>query len=111
MLVDLVCVLHDRRKTPHDLLPYRIAALSTLLQQRRNGMATHAAQTNPAAIKPYKVVSASVGPLPPIKKNIPFEAPDPRLRLDAVNSAFTFSQISVLSIVISSGVKRPVPWP
>lgn len=117
MLVDLVCVVHDGRETPHDLLRFGranrqngpLSAHVAKQKKRKGDWATHAAQTKLEAIKPYSVVSASVGLLAPMTKNSPSGPPDPRLRLDTVKSAFTLSQISVLNFVISSGVKRPVP--
>lgn len=54
-LVDLVGVIHNRRKTPHDLLSLGGPTGSRpqhTLQQKSKGIATHAAQTKPAATKP-----------------------------------------------------------
>lgn len=75
------------------------------------GENTYAAQTKPEAMKPKSVVSASVGPLPPSMEKIRSAPLDRRFPLEAVNRPLILSQISVLNLVISSGVNLAFPWP
>ncbi len=125
MFVDRIRIVHHRWQASDDLpclgRPVHLSILSldikphfSSYQRRKDGKEnelTHASQTNPLATNPNKLVSASVGRLPPNTKNIPSGAPDPRFRLEAVNSASMWDQTSVFNFVISGGVSRPVPWP
>jgi len=125
MVVDLVRIVHDCWEAFNYLLcfgcpkgdhPFSSLYSSTepagiQARSRVEEGNTYAAQTKPEAINPNNVVSASEGPLPPSTKNIPSGPLDPRFLREAVNNALIFSQISVLNLVISSGVNLAVPWP
>ena len=125
VVVDLVRIIHDCWEAFYDLLCFGCSrsdnSFSSLLSSTEpvwdpsencsGGGKTYAAQTRPEAIKPNNVVSASEGPLSPSTKNIPSGPLDPRFLREAVNNALIFSQISVLNLVISSGVNLAVPWP
>ena len=69
---------------------------------------TYAVQMSTETMNPNRLVSASVGSVPPRTQN----GPSPLASFRALSSSpLTLSQISARSAAISSAECRPVPWP